>query len=195
MDVLRNATDNFTLTRVSGPPCDQMTGLEKRNHQLLFAVCDGELLRHVNHKRPSVGGVNPAGLRHPNYRSRVSERSHVIDSIPNVHPFVMSCWVDDCIGGLKNALLCSLLMSLCVWGGAWGGGGRNGNEVCELKPLRKEVRPRKASNYERKSVVSLLVYELQTYSCTWHARTHVCSTHYPLLKPGNTKLPFVSVSA
>jgi len=100
MDVLRNTTDNFTVTRVSGPPCDQMTGLEKRNHQLLFAVCDGELLRHVNHKRPSVGGVNPVGLRHPNCRSRVSERSHVIDSIPNVHPFMMSCWVDDYIGVL-----------------------------------------------------------------------------------------------
>jgi hypothetical protein len=42
LDVLRNTTDNFTVTRVSGLSCDQMTGLEKWNRQLLFAVCDGE---------------------------------------------------------------------------------------------------------------------------------------------------------
>jgi hypothetical protein len=92
-----------------------------------------------------------------------------------------------------NALLCSLLMSLCVWGVEGGGG--NVSEVCEMKLLWKSVRPRKVSNYERKSVASLLVFELQTYSCTWHVRTHVCSIHYPLLKPGITKLPSVAVSA
>jgi len=92
-------------------------------------------------------------------------------------------------------LIAHVTVCVCVCVGGGGGGNGNGNEVCELKPLRKDVRPRKASNYERKSVVSLLVYELQTYSCTWHARTHVCSAHYPLLKPGNTKLPFVAVSA
>jgi hypothetical protein len=138
MDVQRNTSDNFTVTRVSGPPCDQMMGLEKRNHQLLFAVCDGELLRHINHKRPSVGVVNPAGMRYQNYRSRVSGRSHLTDSIPNVHSFVMSCWVDDCIGVFKcpSMFICSCHCVNGVGGGVMGGGG-SGSEVCELKLLRK----------------------------------------------------------
>ena len=126
MDVLRNTTDNFTVTRVWGPSCDQMAGLEKRNHQLLFAVSDGELLRRVNHKRPSVCAVNPSGMRHQNYRNIVSGRNHVIDFIPIVHPFVMSCLVDDCIGVLKIPFYAHCSCH-CVCGGAWGGGGGNGS--------------------------------------------------------------------
>jgi len=98
--------------------------------------------------------------------------------------------------GSLNALLCSFAhVTVCMGGGGVVGGGGSGSEVCELKLLRKNVKPRKASNYERKSVASLLVYELQTYSSTSHVRTHVCCTHYPLLKSGNTKLPSVAVSA
>jgi hypothetical protein len=147
MDVLRNTTDNFTVTRVSGPSCDQMTGLEKLNHQLLFAVWDGELLRHVNHKRPSVCAVNLVGMRHQNSRSRVSGRGHVIDSIPSVHPFVMSCWIDDCIGVLKMPFYAHCSCHCVCAGGGVGVRGGNWSEVCELKLLRKNVKPRKVSNY------------------------------------------------
>ena len=120
IDVLPNTTDNFTVTRVSGPPCDQVAGLEKRNHQLLFAAGDGELLRHVNHKRPSVGVVNPAGLHHQNYRSRVY-RTLTCDwfhsQCSSIRDILLGRWLH---WGLKNALLCSLLMSLCVGGrGGW----------------------------------------------------------------------------
>lgn len=69
----------------------------------------------------------------------------MIDSIPNGHPFVMSCWVDDCIGVLKMPFYAHCSCH-CVWGGVGGGGG-NESEVCELKLLRKNVKPRKISNY------------------------------------------------
>jgi hypothetical protein len=114
MDVLLNTTDNFTVTRVSGLSCDQMTGLEKRNHQLLFAVCDGELLRHINHRRSSVCAVNPTPVCA--IRTTEVEFPDVAMWLIPFPVFIHSwCLVGSMTAlGSFNALLCSLLMSLCA---------------------------------------------------------------------------------